>query len=309
MKAMLASKWSDKHNSEMFPLMAQPKLDGIRVLVGPDGYLYTRSLKPVRNQELQSLVRNHADVLMGMDAEIIVGDKTAEDCYRRTSSAVMSYENDDIAYATLCIFDKWDMLNTPAFERYKALVSVRHTWPDWCELVKTDLLRNYESLQKYENKRILEGHEGVILRHPERNYKAGRGSPTKGELIKLKRFADMEGVVVNVHEEMHNGNEATVNALGYTEHSGHKENLIGKERLGALELKIDEQKWPSGVVRVGSGFTALQRQSLWLNRQELIGKTVKFKYFEVGVKDAPRFPVFLGFRDVDDMEPTQGKLL
>ena len=306
MKPMLASKWEER-NEDMFPFWAQPKLDGIRVLVGEDGYLYTRSLKPVRNAEIQSLVRNCPE-LIGLDAEIIVGDKTAEDCYRRTSSAVMSYDNDDIAYATLWVFDIWNDPFSDYDDRYGQLIERSADWPDWVQIVPTALLHDMEMLNEYEARLLDQGHEGVILRRRDSLYKQGRGTPKQGELIKLKRFADAEGVIVACHEEMHNANPATINALGYTEHSGNQENLIGKGTLGAFELKIDEQKWPSGFVRVGTGMSAQQREVFWSERDNLIGKMVKFKYFEVGVKDAPRFPVFLGFRDVDDMEPAQGSL-
>jgi len=306
MKPMLASKWEDR-NEDMFPFWAQPKLDGIRVLVGEDGYLYTRSLKPVRNAEIQSLVRNEPG-LVGLDAEIIVGDKTAEDCYRRTSSAVMSYDNDDIAYASLWVFDIWNDPFSDYDDRYGQLIERSADWPDWVQIVPTALLHDMQMLNEYEARLLDQGHEGVILRRRDSLYKQGRGTPKQGELIKLKRFADAEGVIVACHEEMHNANPATINALGYTEHSGHQENLIGKGTLGAFELKIDEQKWPSGFVRVGTGMSAQQREQFWSERDSLIGKMVKFKYFEVGVKDAPRFPVFLGFRDVDDMEPAQGSL-
>lgn len=306
MKPMLASKWCDK-NEDMFPFWAQPKLDGIRVLVADDGYLYTRSLKPVRNIEMQSQIRNLRDKLVGLDAEIIVGDATAEDCYRRTSSAVMSFDNDDIAHATVQVFDLW---NHPGdFDsRYGALLERMDDFPDWVHVVPTTLIHDIDMLNEYEARRLAEGHEGVILRRRDALYKKGRGTPTKGELIKLKRFVDMEAQIIAVHEEMHNTNEATINALGYTEHSGHKAGLVGKNTLGAVEVKLDEQKWPSGFVRVGTGFDASQRALLWEQRDELIGKWIKFKYFEVGVKDAPRFPVFLGFRDRDDMEPEQGAL-
>lgn len=303
---MLASKWSDK-NETMFPFWAQPKLDGIRVLVGEDGYLYTRSLKPVRNTEIQSLVRN-TDGLIGLDAEIIVGDKTAEDCYRRTSSAVMSYDNDDIAYATIQVFDLWNDPFLDYDDRYGKLIEMSADWPNWVQLVPTALLSDMRMLNDYEEQLLNDGHEGVILRRRDAFYKQGRGTPTKGQLIKLKRFADAEGVIVAVHEEMHNANEATINALGHTERSGHQENLIGKGTLGAVEVKHNVPNLTSEVVRIGTGFNSSQRISLWEQRDDLIGKIVKFKYFEVGMKDAPRFPVFLGFRDVDDMDTAQGSL-
>lgn len=304
MKPMLASKWVEK-NEDMFPFWAQPKLDGIRVLVNEDGYLYTRSLKPVRNGVMQSLVRNHY-VLRGLDAEIIVGDATAPDCYRRTSSAVMSYENEDIYHATLQVFDIWNH-EGDYDERYGDLLRLYEELPSWVNIVPCTLLHDMDMLREYEERKLAEGHEGVILRSRRAKYKKGRGTPTKGELIKVKRFTDDEGVVVGFHEEMHNANEATINALGYTEHSGHKDGLVGKNTLGAVELKLGD-KWASETVRVGTGFDAAQRKELWDNRDNLIGKIVKYKYFEVGTKDAPRFPVFLGFRDVDDMESEQGSL-
>jgi len=306
MKPMLASKWEDR-NEEMFPFWAQPKLDGIRVLVAEDGYLYTRSLKPVRNEEIQSLVRNMPE-LIGLDAEIIVGDATAEDCYRRTSSAVMSYVNDDIAYATLQVFDIWNDPFADFEDRQGHLLGRQSQWPEWVQLVETSLISDKNMLDKYEKNKIKEGHEGVILRKGDALYKDGRGTPKGGQLIKMKRFADAEGQIVVCHEEMHNANPTTINALGYTEHSGHKDNLIGKGTLGAFEVRHNVPNLTSEFVRIGTGMSAHQRETFWEQREDLIGKWVKFKYFEVGVKDAPRFPVFLGFRDVDDMEPEQASL-
>ena len=52
---------------------------------------------------------------------------------------------------------------------------------------------------------------------------------------------------------------------------------------------------------VGSGFTDAQRLDFWRNAESLIGKVIKYKSFTVGVKDKPRFPIFLGFRHKDDL--------
>jgi DNA ligase-1 len=52
---------------------------------------------------------------------------------------------------------------------------------------------------------------------------------------------------------------------------------------------------------IGSGFDQATRQSLWDNRQNMLGKVVTYKYFSIGVKDKPRFPVFKGFRDMTDI--------
>ena len=52
---------------------------------------------------------------------------------------------------------------------------------------------------------------------------------------------------------------------------------------------------------VGSGFTDEQRNALWASKESLVGKLAKVKFFEVGIKEAPRFPVFLGFRSEIDL--------
>lgn len=307
MKPMLASKWEDR-NESMFPFWAQPKYDGIRVLCGQDGYAYTRSLKPVRNLEFQSRMRMARDKLAGLDGEVIVGDPTAEDCYVRTSSAVMSFENPDIINAKLWVFDIWNSVGTYE-ERYGELLEIADDLPPWVEIAPNALLSDMDMLNQYETKRLLEGHEGVILRSCDKFYKQGRGTPKEGQLIKLKRFEDMEGKIIAVHELNHNDNPATIGLLGQTERSGHKENLIPMGTLGAIEVELSDKKWPSRSVRIGTGFNDAQRIYFWNTRGNLIGRIAKFKYFPVGCKDAPRFPVFLGFRDAEDMSnDNQGSL-
>jgi len=58
-----------------------------------------------------------------------------------------------------------------------------------------------------------------------------------------------------------------------------------------------------GEFKIGSGFTEDARVKLWRERDErdeLKGRLAKFKYQPSGVKDKPRFPVFLGFRNKID---------
>jgi DNA ligase-1 len=95
---------------------------------------------------------------------------------------------------------------------------------------------------------------------------------------------------------MHNGNVATVNELGYTERSAHQAGLVPMDTLGALVLKHD-----AGPFRCGTGFTDEQRAQIWANRESLMGRMAKIKHFKIGVKDLPRFPVFLDFRAKEDM--------
>jgi DNA ligase-1 len=97
---------------------------------------------------------------------------------------------------------------------------------------------------------------------------------------------------------MHNANVAFQNELGRTARSSHQDNKVGKGTLGAF-LCVDLATGAN--VSVGTGFTADQRADFWSRREQLRGQLVKYKHFPHGVKDAPRHPVFLGFRDPEDM--------
>jgi len=114
---------------------------------------------------------------------------------------------------------------------------------------------------------------------------------------KLKRFIDGEAKVVGFEEEMYNGNIAETNELGRTKRSTAKAGLSGKGSLGALVV----QDCVTGIeFSVGSGFDAATRQSLWDIRDSgLLGKIIKYKHFPIGVKIAPRHPIFLGFRNME----------
>lgn len=312
---MLACKFDEKKVRPHLPLYAQPKLDGIRVFIR-DGVAYSRSLKPIRNRAFQEHAAESRELLEGFDGEVIAGPMTAPDAYRRTSSSLMSFDGgwDDF---TFHVFDKIDEDKLPFWKRSRDAF-----WRDYCERpswvspLPTELVHTLEEIYEYEQKLLDQGHEGVILRNPNSFYKFGRSSPGLCELVKLKRFIDAEAMITGYEELRSNQNEATTNALGHTERSGHQENLVPMGVLGAL---ICAGEWPGGgvseevdygfqamggrdfAVRIGSGFTAEQRAALWNERESLIGRTVKFKFFGGGVKEAPRFPIFLGFRDKEDM--------
>ena len=70
-----------------FPLLASPKLDGIRAIVR-DGVVYSRSNKPIPNKFVQDRFKH----LEHFDGELIVGEPTAHDVYRQTTSHVMAHD-------------------------------------------------------------------------------------------------------------------------------------------------------------------------------------------------------------------------
>ena len=77
------------------------------------------------------------------------------------------------------------------------------------------------------------------------------------------------------------------------------------DTLGAFEVRgIEKDNIFFGkefVVPARKNLTDTDRKELWNKRDSLIGKIIKYSYFPKGVKDLPRHPQFLGFRDKDDL--------
>lgn len=271
-----------------FPCYVSPKLDGIRVL-GVNGKAMTRSMKELPNQYIQSIFAS--GIYDGLDGEIIVGPANAPDVYRVTNSAVMSRDGEpDFTYH---VFDLLGQQYSPFSSRLEGLAIRVHPRVVHVPQVK---VHDLAGLHDAEEGWLSEGYEGVMGRSIDGVYKYGRATMKEGILWKLKRFADHEYEVIGFEERMHNGNVATTNELGYTERSSHKAGMVPMGTLGALVLKHS-----AGDFRCGTGFTDEQRAQIWANRESLMGRMAKIKHFEIGVKDLPRFPVFLGFRAEEDM--------
>jgi len=107
-----------------------------------------------------------------------------------------------------------------------------------------------------------------------------------------------KAIIIGVTEQMHNGNEVGTDELGRPKRSSKKAGMVPMDMMG----KITVQDVVTGVeFDIGTGFTRAQREELWAQKDSLIGKIVKYKYQPAGVKEKPRFPRFLGFRDRIDL--------
>jgi DNA ligase 1 len=295
-KPMLAASL-ETIDSIKFPVYVTPKLDGIRCLkVG--GEIVSRSFKPIRNIKLSTAIK---DLLPdGSDGELIMGGT-----FQNTTSVVMSADKtieNEKAY-----FYWFDYLRNdpkkPYLERMEDMKKFVEDRPSILEaspvkiipLIPTEI-NTVEELMKYESEVLEKGFEGVMIRSATGPYKFGRSTAKEGSLVKMKKFDDDEAVIVGFNELNKNTNEKTKDEFGYAKRSSHKEGQIGQDTLGSLDVDLNGL-----VFSIGSGFTAEQRKQFWDDRDNLVGKTVKFKYFSLGMKEAPRFPIFLGFRHIDDM--------
>lgn len=282
MKPMLACEANLK--ALKFPVLASPKLDGVRALVR-DGVVLSRSLKPIPNRHVQMMFGRPE--LEGFDGELILGDPTHPEAYRRTVSAVMSIEGEHAV--DFHVFDRWDR-DYP----YKE-VSLSY----WLIIpIYSTPIHNMEELEEYEVALLDKGYEGVMLRDPQSPYKFGRSTAKEGYLLKLKRFADSEAEIIGFEELMHNHNEATLNETGHIERSTKQVGLLPADTLGAIIVRDIH----SGVeFKIGTGFTAAERQKFWNLMSPIRGTLVKYRYFPTGSKEKPRFPSFQGFRHQIDL--------
>lgn len=297
MKPMLAATVTDTATLP-YPLLLSAKLDGVRCLI-INGVAMSRSLKPIPNKHVQYLFGRQ--MFNGLDGELIIGDPAAQDVFNKTSSGVMSQDGEP--EVTFNVFDDFRTAPGTIFEERLASVAER-TVPKARHdsnlvMVSHNIVHHENHLLAREEAYLAAGYEGVMLRHLDGMYKFGRSTLREAWLMKLKRFADGEAIVTGFTELMHNANEATTNELGRTKRSGHKANLVGRGVLGALKVRDME----TGIeFELGTGFTSDDRIRLWVWKDnELMGKIVKYKHQLTGVKDKPRFPVFLGFRDRSDL--------
>lgn len=301
-----------------FPVLASPKIDGVRAM--RHDLVMSRSMKPIPNKFVQQILGMES--LRGLDGELTVGPATHPNCMQNTTSGVMAIDKTPLFQ--FHVFDRFDRPDMPYHDRL-ALAShqvaavqaewkaspLREYWINtvvearldgypWGPLVSNcpivlvphERIENLEQLAAYEAKRLTEGWEGVMVRSLQGLYKWGRSTPKEGGLLKIKRFVDDEAEIIGFVEEMENTNEKTTNELGRSKRSSHKAGKVAKGTLGAFVLRNS-----SGVeFQCGSGINDTLAATVWANQDRYMGQLVTYKSFPIGVKDAPRHPVFKAFR-------------
>lgn len=293
-KPMLAEH-ADMNNIK-FPVMASTKLDGIRAVV-LNGKLLSRSLKPIPNKYVRSLFE-HPDY-EGLDGELIVGSPTDPKCFSNTTSGVMSEDGEPEVY--YYVFDQ-----IPEYAGLAGACPFKYRYSDLQEcmpllhvrLVSQKLIWNMPELLEFEAECLEKGYEGVIIKDLNSPYKYGRSTLKEAYMLKIKRYQDAEAKIISVEELLSNNNEATRDELGKVKRSNCKAGMVPQNMLGAL---VVEDLQTQVRFNIGTGFDEEDRVNLWIKKEDLIGKIVKYKYFGYGQVDKPRHPVFLGFRDKKDM--------
>ena len=278
--------------------MVSPKIDGMRALV-KDGVVLSKSMKPIPNSAVQKMFGH----LHGFDGELTVGPAhkmfEGDDVFARSRGPIMRKEG--AADFRFHVFDLWNR-SEGAIARYKLLQF--EELPEQAEVITQYKCSTQEEVDDCYHRFLEEGYEGAMLRRIDGKYKFGQATEKEGYLLKLKNFLDAEAQIIGFIEQMENTNEKTINELGYSTRSMAQDGFVGKDTLGAFVVR-DLTTNVEFNVGNGPGLTQELRKQLWEQRDELKGLYIRYKYQEIGTKDAPRMPQFLGFRDAIDISEVE----
>lgn len=285
-KPMLATLWD--RESCTFPKCASTKLDGIRCIVS-DGKLHARSLKPIRNKQL---IEHFQDII---NASLERGIQFDGEIYSHTVpfGEIQSICNSlDKPVPEGIFYYAFDLVkDLPFIERYGELCGTSFGLSNF-QVVEQTFIDSLAEVDALYEKRLAEGHEGLILRDLNSPYKFGRSTVKEGWMLKVKPFETFDSQVIGIEERMENTNESQVNELGQKFKRDTKED---KKPTGiAANLLAEYEGNPVKVVLTGDEDF---RREIWQNREQYIGRWFEWKGMLVGAKNVPRHPNFIRFRD------------
>lgn len=280
-----------------YPLLATPKLDGIRILK-VNGKILTRTFKPLPN----NYTRTKLEKILpdGIDGELMLADSEAT--YNEIQSAFMTIEGEPRFKYHAFDYVKGKLTQTyfwrvTSLEEWYHDIGSKYT----CIGVLNNLwLKGEEELLYFEKLFLEAGYEGVMLRSPDSPYKCGRSTFNEHILLKLKRFEDAEAKIVGFVQKMKNTNAKEKDNFGNTKRSHKKAGKVAADTLGALVVE-DLKTKVEFEIGTGIGLDDKLKKLIWDNPDNYVGKIVKYRYQEIGTKDKPRCPSFQGFRSKLDI--------
>ena len=285
---------TDKELEDLnYPVFGSPKLDGFRCTT--NNAAHTSSMKLVKNKYVQNILSDPK--YTGLDGELVVGPPNHIDAYNHTTGPMrrLNGEPDFKFY----VFDSLLNITAPYGVRKESLLVQTMNLP-FVVVLTQDILHSPKDVIKYTDWCVMQGFEGAMIRNPNGLYKEGRCTHKEGNIFKRKPFVDDEATIVGFVEQQENLNKVSVNELGLAFRSSHKRNKTGKGTLGAFVLKSN--KWEGTFnCGTGKGLNDKLRQWIWNNQDKCLGKTIVYKFQEHGSIEAPRIPIYKGFRDKADM--------
>lgn len=286
-----------------YPQLCSFKLDGIRGTTTGSLKVKSRSGKSLPNK----YIRQHLSHLpAGLDGELIIGSPSAEGCYNRTQSGVMSIEG--TPDFTFYVFDVVPQCFYP-MNMFTGFAD-RQKFLDEFLLLRNDKrlihlthtqCNTPDEVMEFMDLAVQAGYEGICGRTANGMYKFGRSTKSEAGLWRMKQEKDSECEILAIHPLYINNNDTQFTPLGYKERSSHQENLIAIDSVGSMTVRDIHTKV---IFEVGifKGVTSDERDKWWKKKDVLLGLVFKYRYHCYGIKDRPRSARFIGWRTAIDMD-------
>lgn len=289
---MLAHDYHKQKKPLGFPCYAQPKLDGVRMVVEstPDGLrMTTRTGKAVNFMDhiYDALV----DILpLGtvLDGELFTPEKTFEEITSIVRKSVRDHhspeESRTVQYHVFDIFRRGEE-STHFTERNKLLLSTMCMFASGTKpvvIVPTQLLSNQREADEIHETFVSEGHEGTMYRSPYGPYKIRLRSR---DLLKRKDFQTEEYRIVGATQ----GVGKDIGTVIWTVETS-PITYIGSDGIDVEEPQRFSVR-PRGSIE--------QRRRWWENREDYIDSMLTVRFQNLTVSGIPRFPVGLTVRDYE----------
>ena len=255
---MLAQKKPTTIELETKAVIAQPKLDGVRVIYDPRWkQLFTRN--GLQIECCDHIVKAIADAGLAnyaLDGEIYVHGLAFDKINHLLTSPINTEETAQLQYH---IFDWFNY--RPMIERLHRMRSWSFKAPLF--MVDTRMILTQKGIEKYYQHQLKKGYEGIMLRSPYADYKCNR---TRA-LRRMKPVKDTEATLV-----------------GFSQGTGKN-----AKTFGSLLLRM-----PNGIEFKCAGFDDETRTRL--HKTQPIGAVVQFTHQGYTINGVPRFPRFKGIR-------------
>jgi len=284
---MLAVDFKKRGHSMQYPAIGQRKFDGVRCIAYlSNGEVVLESRKGKEFPHLNHLRDAIKPYLK--EGEILDGELYSETLdFQRTVGLVRreSFSQEDIDVMPQIGYRIYDMFSTdssitelPFTKRYEmATKLVTDVRANHIHSLRNPLLvmtKNYvideeDSIQGLHDQFVQEGYEGIMVRNPSMPYQMDKRS---SGLMKFKSFKDGEYPIV-----------------GYTEATGNDAGTV---------IWICEA--PNGITFKARPTGTREQRTTWFeNADNIVGKDLTVRYFELTNDGIPRFPVGVAIRDYE----------
>lgn len=276
----------NKNNEISFPCFAQPKLDGVRLIVRISKntkkvYFNTRNGKTVECKGFFKTLRAHFERCCDfidkqeiiLDGEVYLHNTSFQDLLSKFKHGhqTLCYHIYDLyvpEHSRMCMEERVDLLNKLGQTFKQDGIPI--------EVVQTTLLTSLKELQNYKDKMVKEeGYEGIMIRCLNGSYEPGKRS---NNLLKIKDFLTNEYKIIGVKEAQGNDSGTAVFVCKTACDSGD---------IFQVRLKASREC----------------RKKYWENYLEdpnrVIGKMLTVQYQELTSAGVPRFPVGIAIRDYE----------